>query len=51
MQVDNLQRVEMEGAGAERNKMKYEYQWYTGKCLITGSPEKVNPDWCCPISM
>ena len=34
--VDDLCRVEMKDAGAERNMMKYEYQWCAGECLITG---------------
>lgn len=34
--VVDLCGVEMKGAEAERNMMKYEYQWCVGECLITG---------------
>lgn len=32
MSIDNLWRVEMKDAEAERDKSKYEYQWCDGKC-------------------
>lgn len=43
---------ESKDVGAQRDKMKYEYQWRAGKCLPTGSAKKRNPGMeCLPVSM
>lgn len=40
MYIDNLWRVEMKDAEAERDMSKYEYQWCGGKCGKLASQER-----------